>query len=371
MTDDINDLFAGSRAAQRMQTILEDAQVSQITAGPYDRVIYVDSKGPQRAEGVFLNSAEYIGWLNQLMDLTDVGYTDVLSANSSVIEGSFRPDKVGVHGSIHICTPELTRGEPSLTIRKQPIDAVTLDTMLGQGMLNTEMRQFLELAVRGRSNILISGGSGAGKTTMARALSQFIDPAHRVITCEEIDELHIYDRLYNVVALTTFRRRDEQGRVLRETTLQDLVREALRMRGDRVWVGETRGVEAYALVKACNSGHDGSVTTLHADSGKQAVKQATTYVMETGMGVEPAREQVAQAFDLVVQISKVRMGRRVISEITQLEPVLEGGNQRFNILWQYNPATEDFQRLTAPSPKFFEKWERYGVNYRAAEPPRR
>lgn len=364
MTDELSALFnVDSRGAQRMMSILNDPNVSQVTVDGHDRVGYIDKGGLKRIPDVFGSEAEYKAWLNQLMTLTDVGYRDVDAANTSVIEGSFRPDRIPVHGSIHICTAEITRGAPTLTVRKQPINIITLDDMLRQGMMSDHMRNFLEAAIRGRSNILISGGSGAGKTTLARALSYFIDPNQRVITVEEIDELHLKDRLANVVSLTTFRKRDEEGRMIRETTLDDLVREGLRMRGDRVWVGETRGKEAYALVKACNSGHDGSVTTMHADSGKQAVRQVRTYVMESGLSEQPAREQVAQAFDLVVQISKVRMGQRVITEITEIEKVIEGGTeQRLNTLWQFDPRSQHFQKLGDPTPRFFQSWERYGVN---------
>jgi pilus assembly protein CpaF len=153
------------------------------------------------------------------------------------------------------------------------------------------------------------------------------------------------------------------GRMLRETTLDDLVREALRMRGDRVWVGETRGKEAYALVKACNSGHDGSVTTMHADSGKQAVRQVVTYVMESGLAEDPAREQVAQAFDLVVQINKVRMGQRAITEITELESVLEGKTQRLNQLYQYDMTSGGWAQKARPTLRLLHHWAKYGVNY--------
>lgn len=366
MTNDqgLDSLFgSSSRGSQRMMALLQDPEVSQITCDKYNRVVYIGKGGPNNAQNIFPTSGDYIKYLNELLALTDAGYTDVLSANTSVIEGSFDPERIAVHGSIHICTREITRGEPSLTIRKQPVSIVTLDKMVEQRMLSPHMRLFLEQAIRGRSNILISGGSGAGKTTLARALSSFIDPTQRVITCEEIDELHIYDRHTNCVSLTTYRKRDHEGRLIRETSLDDLVREGLRMRGDRVWVGETRGKEAYALVKACNSGHDGSVTTIHADNGRQATKQATTYVMESGLSEGPARDQVAQAFDLVIQINKVRLDRRVISEISQLESVVEGNNnQRLNQLFRYNSQEDNFEKIMDPTPQFLEKWMRYGVN---------
>lgn len=364
MSDDLAGLFqSDDRGSSRMFEILRNPNVSQICVNRYDRVFYTDHQGPKKVEQVFSGPEQYHAWLDQLLALTDVGYTAVRGAQASVIEGSFDPDKTDIHGSIHISTKEITRGDAALTVRKQPREIITLDDMLRQGMCSPDMRLFLEQAVRGRSNILISGGSGAGKTTLARAMSWFIDPAHRILTVEEIDELHLSDRLPNVVALTSHKDVDEIGRVMRRTDLEDLVREALRMRADRIWVGETRGREAYALVKACNSGHDGSITTIHADHGQQAVKQLVSYVMEANLTEEVARDQVAQAFHLVIQVSKVRMGRRAITEITELEPVREGNEQRRNLLYAYDHAGETYHQVSRPTNRLLIAWSRYGVNY--------
>jgi pilus assembly protein CpaF len=365
---DLGNLFSadGDPAQTRMFELINDPDVSQITVNRYDRLFYIDQRGTQFIGDMFDSPASYRRWLNELLGLTDVSYHSVETAETPVIEGSFDPERTNLHGSIHVATSEITRGDPALTIRKQPHQIVTLDTMLNQGMLSEEMRRFLELAVRGRANCLISGGSGAGKTTMARALSWYVDPSQRVITIEEIDELHLADRLPNVVSLTTHKKLGPHGEITRRVELEDLVREALRMRADRIWVGETRGKESYALVRACNSGHDGSCTTIHADSGKQAVKQLVTYVMESGMTEEVAREQVAQAFHLVVQVAKVKLGRRVITEITELEPVREGAEQRRNQIFVYDHASGLFQQTGQPSPRLLQDWARYGVNYESS-----
>jgi pilus assembly protein CpaF len=371
MSDDLNNLFSGEdKGSMRMFAILRDPGVSQVCINRHDRIIYWDQGGQRVVNDlVFPGPAQYVAWLNQLLELTDSEYAQVDAARVSVIEASFRADRTEIHGSVHILTPEVTRGEPALTIRKQPRNFVKLDDMLRQGMMSTEMRLFLQQAVHGRLNIVLSGGSGAGKTTLARALSDYIDPLNRVITVEEIDELHLDEKLQNVVSLTSYRNRDNEGRLVRETTLEDLVREALRMRGDRIWVGETRGREAYALTKACNSGHDGSITTIHADNGPQAVRQLVTYVMESGVTEAVAREQVSRAFHLVVQVTKEKMGRRVVREITELEPVLEGTQQRSTTLFAFDPSRETFVTVGRPSRRLVEAMARYGVNFDDYAPP--
>lgn len=359
----LDDLFAQDLGTQRVMQLLHDPNVQDIRCNSHDSIFYTDQTGPKLIARAFAGPAQYISFVDQLLMLTDVGYRSLAEAKSSVIEGSFRADRTQVKGSIFIATQEVTRGDPVLVIRKQPATTITLDQMLEQGMMSVDMRLFIEMAVRGRLNILVSGGSGAGKTTMARALANFIDPAQRVVTCEEIDELHLDDRLPNVVALTSFRELDERGAVIREETLEQLVRHALRMRADRIWVGETRGREAYALVKACLSGHDGSVTTLHANHASQAIKQLVSYVMESGMTEEVSRDQVSQAFHIAIQIQQVKLGRRVITEIVELEQVREGGEQRRNELWRYDMASDTFQRLGSPSPRLRQNLERYNVNY--------
>lgn len=361
--NDLEGLFdSDDRGAQRLFQILRDPSTQEMKITRFDRIFYKDETGTRVVDRVFTGPEQYRAFLRQLLAMTDAGVGDIDDAPTPIIEASFLPDKTNLLGSIIVVGPLVTHGDPALTVRKQPTGLVTLEQMLDTGMLSVEMFAFLQMAIRGRLNILISGGTASGKTTLARALSWLLDPNQAIVTVEEIDELRLADRLTNVIPLFVYRKRDDHGQLLYEESLDDLVKHALRIRADRIWVGETRGKEAYALVKAALSGHDGSVTTIHANNGQQAVKQLISYMMEGQVTEEVARDQIAQAFHIVVQIGKARMGRRVITEITELEPVREGTEQRRNPLFEYDQTTDQFRVLGRPTTRIIHQFERYGVN---------
>lgn len=366
--DPLSDLGAliGQMSAgeQKMFELLTDPAVSEVTINSFDTLYYTENGLRKRANrSLFRDAADYERWIDSILrEHSDSDYSALSDARGrvDVVEASLRGGDL--YGSIHVCLEEITRTNPVVTVRKQPRIHVTLDQMLSQNMLDKSMRIFLEMAMKGRLNILVSGGSGAGKTTMVRALAQFIDPNNRVITAEEIDELHL--QAPNVVSLLTHTERDERGVVLRRVELDDLVRHTLRMRPERVWVGEVRGREAYALVKACNTGHDGSLTTVHADTGRAAIQNLITYVMEAGVNEDVARDQIVRAFDLIVHIKKARYDRRVVAEITEVESVVEAKNVRLTNLWEYDVASDSFRHIDNPTPELQRKMDRYGVNFR-------
>lgn len=366
-----------AEAESTLYELLMDRGVSQILINGYDRLFYTDANGVKQILNVFTDESSYVkclySFIKMFVDTNDV-FDIHLRSRTGVIEGSFNSSKTNVHGSLHVVTRDVARRGPVVTIRKQPEIPITLAEMQQATVnkkpipaFNRDMQKFLQAAVKGRSNILISGGSGVGKTTLMRALScgaGGIDPTHRVITIEEIDELHIADRIPNAVSLMTFRKQNSSGKSLLYVSVENLVREALRMRADRIWIGEVRGKEAYALIKACNSGHEGSCTTIHADSAIQAIRQLITYTMEAGVSEQVAREQVSQAFSVVVQMGRGPFGRRIISEIVEIEPVSEGNVPRQNSLYRYDHDTDTFVQTGSPSTRLTNYWKiRGGVNY--------
>jgi pilus assembly protein CpaF len=202
-----------------------------------------------------------------------------------------------------------------LSIRKFSRNKITLNGMVKAGCLLPGMATLLKIAARSRLNILISGGTGAGKTTLLNALSQMIDPQERIITIEDTAELDL--QLPHVGSLET-RPANLEGN--NEVTMSDLLRNALRMRPDRIILGEVRGAEAFDMLQAMNTGHDGSLGTIHASGPREAITRLENIVLMAGYDL-PARfirSQIASAVHLIVQISRMRDGRRRVISITEI-----------------------------------------------------
>jgi pilus assembly protein CpaF len=204
---------------------------------------------------------------------------------------------------------------PSLTIRKFSRNALTLENLVGLGSLTEQTADFLAQCVQGKLNILISGGTGTGKTTLLNAVSSYVPSVERIVTVEDAAELRLLQR--HVVSLES-RPPNVEGEG--EVRIRDLVRNALRMRPDRIIVGEVRGGEALDMLQAMNTGHDGSLTTIHANSARDALHRLEMLVLMAGveLPVKAIREQVAGGFDLLVHIARLVDGSRRITQITEI-----------------------------------------------------
>jgi pilus assembly protein CpaF len=216
---------------------------------------------------------------------------------------------------VNVVLPPVALGGSMLTIRKFARDAFTVEDLIGFGTFTPEVAQFLYACVRGRLDILISGGTGSGKTTTLNVLSGFLPPDERIVTIEDAAELQL--RQNHVLRLES-RPPNIEGRG--EITIRDLVRNALRMRPDRIVIGEVRDGAALDLLQAMNTGHNGSLTTVHANNPRDSIARLETMTLMAGLDlpVRAIREQIASAMDLIVHQSRLRDGTRRVTQVTEV-----------------------------------------------------
>lgn len=293
-----------------LQPFLDDPEISEIMVnGPHQ--IYVERNGKVELTSVrFLDEQHLLRIVEKIL----------LPLGKRVDERVPMVDARLPDGSrVNIVIPPIALNGPCVTIRKFARDPFTMSDLIAFGTLTQEAAGFLQAAVLGRLNILIFGGTGSGKTTMLNVLSGFIPNDERIITIEDTAELQL--RQEHVVRLEA-RPANIEG--IGEITIRDLVRNALRMRPDRIIVGECRGGEALDMLQAMNTGHDGSMTTIHANNPREALARLETMVLMAGveLPIRAIREQIAGALDLIVQMQRMRDGTRKvikISEVTGME----------------------------------------------------
>lgn len=264
---------------------------------------------------------------------------------------------------VNAVIPPLALNGPTLTIRRFSKDPLTVDDLIRFGSLTEEMAQFLEACVKARLNIVVSGGTGSGKTTLLNVLSSFIPADERIVTIEDAAELQL--RQEHVVSLES-RPPNIEGRGA--VTIRDLVRNSLRMRPDRIVIGECRGGEALDMLQAMNTGHDGSLTTGHANSPRDMISRLETMVLMSGMElpVRAIREQIASAVDVIVQQSRLRDGSRKVTRITEVQG-MEGDVITLQDIFAFSQQGIDADgkvigRLqpTGMRPRFYEKLQAAG-----------
>ncbi len=265
---------------------------------------------------------------------------------------------------VNIIIPPLAIDGPSISIRKFAKQKITLDVMATQGNLSPEMEAVLRIAARSQLNILISGGTGSGKTTLLNALSQMIDHGERVVTIEDAAELQLQQP--HVVRLET-RPANLEGQG--EITMRDLVKNALRMRPDRIILGEVRGSEAVDMLQAMNTGHEGSMSTVHANRPREALTRLENMVGMAGINLpaKAVRTQIAAALDLIVQVSRMRDGVRRIThvmEVVGMEGDVVTTQDLFSFLYEgEDPSGRIVGRyeFSGVRPYFTEKAEYFGL----------
>jgi pilus assembly protein CpaF len=339
-----------------LEPLLADDTISDIMVnGP--KQVYVEQKGKIRLTDVHFRDNQH---------LMNVAQRIVTAVGRRVDESSPICDARLADGSrVNVIAPPLAIDGASISIRKFTQDKITLDRMLEFGSITAPLAKLLKIAGACRLNILISGGTGSGKTTMLNALSRMIDKGERVVTIEDAAELQLQQP--HVVRLET-RPPNLEGQG--EVTMRDLVKNALRMRPDRIILGEIRGGEAIDMLQAMNTGHDGSMGTIHANRPREALTRLENMVNMAGLHLpsKAIREQISSSLDLIVQVQRMRDGGRRTTHVTEVVG-MEGDVITTQDLFKFEFTGEDESgRLvgnfhsTGVRPHFLTKAEYFGLD---------
>ncbi len=320
--DIINNVFHSMRGLDALQPLIDDPTITEIMINGADH-IFIEKDGHLfRADAKFSSSER----------LENVIQNVVSKVNRTVNESSPIVDARLKDGSrVNVVLPPIALNGPTVTIRKFPETPMTIEKLIKYQSITPEVATFLHMLVKAKYNIFISGGTGSGKTTFLNAMSNYIPSDERVITIEDSAELQIKG-VHNLVRLET-RNANTEGKG--EVTIRDLIKSSLRMRPERIVVGEVRGAEALDMLQAMNTGHDGSLSTGHANSTKDMVSRLETMVLSGAqIPIDAIRQQIASAIDIIVQLARLRDKSRRTIEIVEVVGY-ENGQIKLNTLYEF------------------------------------
>ena len=305
-------IFYSLRKLDVLQELVDDPEISEIMVNGPDNIFYEKKGRIQRFEGHFSSEEKMEDVIQQIVGR----HNRVVNQSSPIVD-----TRLSDGSRVNIVLKPISIGGSAISIRKFPESPMDKDKLIGIGSLSVEAAQFLETLVKARYSIFISGGTGSGKTTFLNALSQYISSDERIITIEDSAELQLQGA-DNIVRLET-RNSNTQG--VEPITIRDLIKTALRMRPDRIIVGECRGEEALDMLSAMNTGHDGSLSTGHANSCRDILSRIETMVI---MGQElpllAIRQQIASGIDIIVQLGRMRDKSRKVLEIAEINGIKDG-----------------------------------------------
>lgn len=337
--------------------LLNDDRVTEIMVnGPDQIYVEVDGRVVREESVSFINEKHIIRTIQRIVQ--PLGRT--IDVANPMVDARLRDGS-----RLNAIIPPLSLKGPVLTIRKFAKDLESIDDLLLKGALTNDMAIFLECCVKAKLNILISGGTGTGKTTLLNILSGFIGKDERIITIEDAAELRL--KQSHVISLET-RANNYEGEG--EVTIRDLVRNSLRMRPDRIIVGEVRGKEAFDMMQAMNTGHEGSITTLHANGCVDALNRLETMILmnEMAIPVSAVRGYIENAIDIIIQIDRLGDGRRKITSISEVDGMSDGNIVTKEIFgYRQNGIAEDGMVLgdfvkSRGIPSVYEKIKRRGFD---------
>jgi pilus assembly protein CpaF len=339
-----------------IEPLMQDPTVSDILVnGPHE--VYVERRGKlSKTNAIFRDDAHLMQVIERI----------VSAVGRRVDESSPMVDARLKDGSrVNAIIPPLALDGPVLSIRRFAVDPFKMSDLLTFGALTEQLADVMKAAVQARLNILVSGGTGAGKTTMLNILSNYIPSTERIVTIEDSAELQLQQE--HVVRLET-RPANIEG--VGAVTSRDLVRNALRMRPDRIVVGEVRGAEVLDMLQAMNTGHDGSMSTVHANSTRDALSRIETMVLMSGISLpmRAMRDYIASALDVVLQLARLSDGTRKLVRVTEIVGMEEDVVTTQDIfVFEQQGVDKDgrvrgFHRATGVRPRFSERLERAGVH---------
>lgn len=325
-------VFNAIRRLDVLQELLEDDTITEIMINGKDDIFLERNGHITKWDKSFENEER----------LEDIAQKIASLSNKIVNISSPIADTRLEDGSrVSIVLPPVALNGPVITIRKFYKDALTMEKLIETGLLTQEAADFLKMAVKSKYNIFISGGTGSGKTTFLNALSEFIDNDERVITIEDAAELQI-NHVKNLVRLEA---RDANIEGKNEVTIRNLIRASLRMRPDRIIVGEVRGKETLDMVQAMSTGHDGSLSTGHGNSPKDMMTRLETMIlMGIDMPVAAIRQQLTSAIDIIIHLGRLRDKTRRVLQIAEVVGVSRG-EVKFNKLFEFAENAESNGRV--------------------------
>ncbi|MET4144920.1 CpaF family protein [Arthrobacter sp. UYCo732] len=332
-----------------LQKFLADDAVTEVMVNGADK-IYVERGGKLFLTGSRFKSEDHLRRIIERI-VTKVGRR--IDESSPLVDA-----RLADGSRVNAIIPPLAVNGSSLTIRKFGQVPLTVNDLISFGTISPEIAELLKACVHARLNIIVSGGTGTGKTTLLNVLSSFIPPDERIVTIEDAVELQLQQE--HVVRLES-RPRNIEGKG--EISIRDLVRNSLRMRPDRIVIGEVRGGESLDMLQAMNTGHDGSISTVHANTPRDAIARLETLVLMAGMDLplRAIREQIASAVNLIVHISRLRDGTRRVTHVTEVQG-MEG-----DIVTLQDAFTFDYSAGVDAKGKFLGKPVPTGVRPRFAD----
>jgi pilus assembly protein CpaF len=338
-----------------LEPLLADSTISDILVNAHG-TIYVERRGKLEVTNITFKDDEHLMRVIERI-VSSVGRR--IDESSPMVDARLRDGS-----RVNAIIPPLSIDGPVLSIRRFGAEPLRMDSLIENKALTRDIADMLQMCVNARLNVLISGGTGAGKTTLLNALSAYIPEDERIVTIEDSAELQLQQP--HVVRLET-RPPNIEGKG--EVTQRDLVRNSLRMRPDRIVIGEVRGGEAIDMLQAMNTGHDGSLTTIHANTPRDALARLETMIQMTGMRLSDRamRQQIAAALDLVLQVARLSDGTRRVTSISEITG-MEGETITMQEIFQYERTGVDSQgqvigrfRPTGIRPRFAERLKACGL----------